>query len=181
MVVVVQDCAFISQMMRRWSGHVFKINLFVFESIIIIIIIITMIIIVIIILPNRETANKNNGPMSVVWKRISFPFARIRILRRTDARQAAAREHPNPLNMAHFTYSRLSHLLRLSVNSPSVLRTWADMKPGPVCCALPVRCQVSSLPFYCWVRHSLDQLASSFTAPSRCTEERLQTGKETGK
>ncbi|XP_075883821.1 iron-sulfur cluster transfer protein NUBPL [Nelusetta ayraudi] len=45
--------------------------------------------------------------------------------------------------MAQFTYSRLSHLLRLSANSPSVLRTWADIKYGPVCCAQAVRCQRS--------------------------------------
>lgn len=144
--------------------------------------IITMIIII--ILPNSETANKNNDLITVFtafWKRLPFPFASIRILRSIDARHATARERPNPLNMAQFTYSRLSHLLRLSANSPSVLRTWADIKYGPVCCAQAVRCQVRLLPFCCWVRHSLDQLASGFTVPSRWKEERLQTGKDTRK
>uniref|UniRef100_A0A4W6CLQ7 Iron-sulfur cluster transfer protein NUBPL n=1 Tax=Lates calcarifer TaxID=8187 RepID=A0A4W6CLQ7_LATCA len=46
-------------------------------------------------------------------------------------------------NMAQFTYSRLSHLLRISANKPSVLRTGTEMKHGPACCLQFIRCQRS--------------------------------------
>lgn len=59
-VVVVQDCALILQMMRYKDifSFIFLKSLFVFESMII-----TMIIIIII--PNSETANKNNDLITV--------------------------------------------------------------------------------------------------------------------
>ncbi|XP_036927942.1 iron-sulfur protein NUBPL [Acanthopagrus latus] len=45
--------------------------------------------------------------------------------------------------MAQLTYSRLSHLLRLSVNKPSALRTRTEINLGPACCVQFVRCQRS--------------------------------------
>ncbi|TDG98541.1 hypothetical protein EPR50_G00201410 [Perca flavescens] len=45
--------------------------------------------------------------------------------------------------MALFTYSRLSHLLRISGNKVSVIRTGIEIKPGPACCAQFIRCQRS--------------------------------------
>ncbi|XP_049452709.1 iron-sulfur protein NUBPL isoform X2 [Epinephelus fuscoguttatus] len=45
--------------------------------------------------------------------------------------------------MAQFTYSRLSHLLRISVNKHSVLRTGTEIKPGPACCVQFARCHRS--------------------------------------
>lgn len=61
-VVVVQDCALILQMMRYKDIFSFLLfffkSIFVFESMII-----TMIIII--ILPNSETANKNNDLITV--------------------------------------------------------------------------------------------------------------------
>lgn len=47
--------------------------------------------------------------------------------------------------MAQFTYSRLSHLLRLSLNKPSVLPTRTEIKCGPACCVQFIRCQVRPL------------------------------------
>ncbi|XP_010736584.3 iron-sulfur cluster transfer protein NUBPL isoform X1 [Larimichthys crocea] len=43
--------------------------------------------------------------------------------------------------MALFTYSRLSHLLRIYANKPPVLRTAAEITHGPPCCVQLVRCQ----------------------------------------
>ncbi|KAM7403766.1 hypothetical protein PAMA_004274 [Pampus argenteus] len=43
--------------------------------------------------------------------------------------------------MAQFTYSRLSHSLRLSVNKCSVLRTGTEIKYGQACCVQLIRCQ----------------------------------------
>ncbi|XP_031177286.1 iron-sulfur protein NUBPL [Sander lucioperca] len=45
--------------------------------------------------------------------------------------------------MALFTYSRLSHLLRISGNKVSVIRTGTEIKPGPACCVQFIRCQRS--------------------------------------
>ncbi|XP_034531514.1 iron-sulfur protein NUBPL [Notolabrus celidotus] len=45
--------------------------------------------------------------------------------------------------MAQLTYSRLSHLLRLSVNKASVLRAGTETKHGPACCLQFIRCQRS--------------------------------------
>ncbi|GLD47546.1 iron-sulfur protein NUBPL isoform X3 [Lates japonicus] len=45
--------------------------------------------------------------------------------------------------MAQFTYSRLSHLLRISANKPSVLRTGTEIKHGPACCLQFIRYQRS--------------------------------------
>ncbi|XP_045918544.1 iron-sulfur protein NUBPL isoform X1 [Micropterus dolomieu] len=45
--------------------------------------------------------------------------------------------------MAAFTYSRLSYLLRISLNKPAVLRTGTEIKPGPACCVQFIRCQRS--------------------------------------
>ncbi|XP_033497707.1 iron-sulfur cluster transfer protein NUBPL [Epinephelus lanceolatus] len=45
--------------------------------------------------------------------------------------------------MAQLTYSRLSHLLRISVNKHSVLRTGTEIKPGPACCVQFARCHRS--------------------------------------
>uniref|UniRef100_A0A673CD98 Iron-sulfur cluster transfer protein NUBPL n=1 Tax=Sphaeramia orbicularis TaxID=375764 RepID=A0A673CD98_9TELE len=45
--------------------------------------------------------------------------------------------------MAQFTYSRLNHLLRLSVNKPSLLRTGVELTDGPACYVQFVRRQRS--------------------------------------
>ncbi|KAL7379643.1 hypothetical protein ABVT39_003227 [Epinephelus coioides] len=45
--------------------------------------------------------------------------------------------------MAQLTYSRLSHLLRISVNKHSVLRTGTEIKLGPACCVQFARCHRS--------------------------------------
>nr|XP_046268000.1 iron-sulfur protein NUBPL isoform X1 [Scatophagus argus] len=45
--------------------------------------------------------------------------------------------------MTAFTYSRLSHLLRISVNKPPVLRTRTEIPHGPACCVQSIRCQRS--------------------------------------
>ncbi|XP_042357056.1 iron-sulfur protein NUBPL-like [Plectropomus leopardus] len=45
--------------------------------------------------------------------------------------------------MAHFTYSRLSHLLRIFANKQSILRTGTEIKPGPACCVQLTRCHRS--------------------------------------
>lgn len=45
--------------------------------------------------------------------------------------------------MAQFTYSRLSHFLRLSVNKASVLRAGNEIKHGLECCAQSIRWQRS--------------------------------------
>ncbi|KAF1375231.1 hypothetical protein PFLUV_G00237380 [Perca fluviatilis] len=45
--------------------------------------------------------------------------------------------------MALFTYCRLSHLLRISGNKVSVIRTGTEIKPGPSCCVQFIRCQRS--------------------------------------
>ncbi|XP_026194856.1 iron-sulfur protein NUBPL [Anabas testudineus] len=58
-------------------------------------------------------------------------------------RTVVLREELKPLNMAQFTYSRLSNLLRLSVNKASVLRAKTEMKHGPAGCVQFVRCQRS--------------------------------------
>ncbi|XP_034715062.1 iron-sulfur protein NUBPL [Etheostoma cragini] len=47
------------------------------------------------------------------------------------------------LTMALFTYSRLSNLLRISVNKASVKRTGTEIKRGPACCVQLIRCQRS--------------------------------------
>lgn len=45
--------------------------------------------------------------------------------------------------MAPFTYSRLSHLLRLSANAASALRTATEVRPAHACCVQLTRCQRS--------------------------------------
>uniref|UniRef100_G3P9Q3 Iron-sulfur cluster transfer protein NUBPL n=1 Tax=Gasterosteus aculeatus aculeatus TaxID=481459 RepID=G3P9Q3_GASAC len=45
--------------------------------------------------------------------------------------------------MAPLTYSRMSHLLRSSINRLSVIRTGDESKPGPACCVQFARCQRS--------------------------------------
>ncbi|XP_069008924.1 iron-sulfur cluster transfer protein NUBPL [Embiotoca jacksoni] len=45
--------------------------------------------------------------------------------------------------MALFTYSRLSHFLRISVNKSSVLRTGTEINAGAACCVQSKRCQRS--------------------------------------
>ncbi|CAJ1073281.1 iron-sulfur protein NUBPL isoform X1 [Xyrichtys novacula] len=45
--------------------------------------------------------------------------------------------------MAQFTYSKLSHLLRISSNKGSILRTGKEMKHGHACCLQFIRCQRS--------------------------------------
>ncbi|XP_049917622.1 iron-sulfur protein NUBPL [Epinephelus moara] len=45
--------------------------------------------------------------------------------------------------MAQLIYSRLSHILRISVNKHSVLRTGTEIKPGPACCVQFARCHRS--------------------------------------
>ncbi|XP_035024043.2 iron-sulfur protein NUBPL isoform X1 [Hippoglossus stenolepis] len=46
--------------------------------------------------------------------------------------------------MAPFTYSRLSHLLRTSVNKAAASRTATEIKRGPACCLHFTRCQRSA-------------------------------------
>ncbi|XP_072221834.1 iron-sulfur cluster transfer protein NUBPL isoform X1 [Leuresthes tenuis] len=45
--------------------------------------------------------------------------------------------------MAHFTYSRLSHLLRIPINKPSLIQSGTEIKHGSMCCVLLKRCQRS--------------------------------------
>ncbi|XP_077945331.1 iron-sulfur cluster transfer protein NUBPL isoform X2 [Gasterosteus aculeatus] len=56
---------------------------------------------------------------------------------------AASRGASKQLNMAPLTYSRMSHLLRSSINRLSVIRTGDESKPGPACCVQFARCQRS--------------------------------------
>ncbi|KAK7903905.1 hypothetical protein WMY93_016512 [Mugilogobius chulae] len=50
---------------------------------------------------------------------------------------------PGGKNMAHFTYSRLSHFLRLSVNKAAVSRAVTEIQQGPGCCVQSIRWQRS--------------------------------------
>ncbi|XP_056282471.1 iron-sulfur protein NUBPL isoform X1 [Pseudoliparis swirei] len=45
--------------------------------------------------------------------------------------------------MAQFSYSRMSHLLRLYGHKVQVSRTGTEIKPGPACCVQLARCQRS--------------------------------------
>ncbi|XP_077945330.1 iron-sulfur cluster transfer protein NUBPL isoform X1 [Gasterosteus aculeatus] len=56
---------------------------------------------------------------------------------------AASRGASKQLNMAPLTYSRMSHLLRSSINRLSVIRTGDESKPGPACCVQFARCQMT--------------------------------------
>ncbi|TMS21668.1 Iron-sulfur protein NUBPL [Larimichthys crocea] len=64
----------------------------------------------------------------------------MRTVRKLDAHRAVERSRKQ-LNMALFTYSRLSHLLRICANKPPVLRTATEITHGPACCVQLVRCQ----------------------------------------
>ncbi|XP_035530437.1 iron-sulfur protein NUBPL [Morone saxatilis] len=63
----------------------------------------------------------------------------MRTLRKLDAHRGASKQ----LTMSQLTYSRLSHLLRISANKPSALRAGTEIKPAAVCCVQSKRCQRS--------------------------------------
>lgn len=62
-------------------------------------------------------------------------------LRRLAAHEASGAEEPQP-NMAQFTYSRVSHLLRLSAIKASASRTPTEINNGIASCLQFIRCQV---------------------------------------
>ncbi|XP_008313584.1 iron-sulfur cluster transfer protein NUBPL isoform X1 [Cynoglossus semilaevis] len=54
-------------------------------------------------------------------------------------------QHRRRRDMAHFTYSRMSHLLRFSANNASILRTGLERKDAAACCLQLFRCHQRSV------------------------------------
>lgn len=68
-------------------------------------------------------------------------------LRSLVAHEASGAQGPR-LNMAQFTYSRMSHLLRLSANKASAPRTPTEMNNGIASSLQFIRCQVRLLSIF---------------------------------